>query len=187
MPLNGSQTTAGERDLAFWRDSQYRGPFIYVLQALPSTPVKVGYATDVQRRIAVLQTGNPYRLRALYVIPADQRLEGWLHRYMRDSRLGGEWFDGPNVAGYLEQIRDMAESMVQEHSAVDGPPAPTLFEEYSRWIPYRLRRSRPGRSRPEDPGTRRFVEPDPVPPEEVEARLRAHWMRPVRGERLDAA
>lgn len=70
--------------------------FIYVIG--PETgAVKIGIATDVQKRRSALQTGHPQRLSVLYQLPVHskdaQSIEAHAHWLMKDCRLSGEWFD----------------------------------------------------------------------------------------------
>ncbi len=69
-------------------------------------PVKIGVAGDVARRHASLQSGNPQRLRRLFVIEgAGRAMEQWLHARFSEHRTGGEWFRfAPEIAGFLRTI-----------------------------------------------------------------------------------
>lgn len=174
--MAAGEKTQGELDLRYWRRCGYGGDFVYVLQALPSTPVKVGYTNDVDARIRTLQTGNPYQLRPLTVIPAGQRLEAWLHQHMHTLRLSGEWFDGAELQHHLVQIGEMAAAIRAAHNKAqpDAPP----FEDFAAWIPYRIRRKALERARSEVEV--RYVDPAPVDIAEAQANLRAHYLRPAR-------
>lgn len=62
-----------------------------------NAPVKIGVTRDIESRVSALQTGNPYQLICKAFIPCsnkDQayRLESFLHRQFKKSRLIGEWF-----------------------------------------------------------------------------------------------
>jgi hypothetical protein len=55
--------------------------------------VKVGFTTSLKRRLAEIQTCNPYPLEFLAVISqATPSLEGVFHRIWRGRRAQGEWF-----------------------------------------------------------------------------------------------
>lgn len=63
-------------------------------------PVKIGVASDVNRRLLELQTSNPHKLTVIAAIPCDSRmmafnLEGTLHKLVAEKydRLCGEWFN----------------------------------------------------------------------------------------------
>lgn len=169
----------GERALRHWEERGYGGGFVYVLQALPLTPVKVGYTTGLAARVATLQTGNPFRLRCLYLAPAEQRLETWLHRLLRDARQSGEWFEGESVPGVLRNFREMADRMVADNS--------TEYLAYTGWIPFRTARGSAGAQtfargsvQLKDDLTFRQVEPTPLTDEEKRENLRKRYMRPAR-------
>lgn len=73
-------------------------------------PVKIGYATDPDRRLAELQVGSPERLVLFAVIPGDRADESRLHAHLRAYRLRGEWFKpvAPvlDAGGLLDAYRD---------------------------------------------------------------------------------
>lgn len=59
--------------------------------------VKIGIAASLPNRIKQLQTGNPRKLKAMYVIEADNqrnalKIESDLHNYFKEKRCIGEWF-----------------------------------------------------------------------------------------------
>lgn len=91
--------TLGDRHLAFWASHLASPSFVYVIQGDQGGPIKVGVAKDVRGRMLVLQTGNPYRLRLLYVMPGAHDLEWQFHQKLKAGRTYGEWFDGPLVEG----------------------------------------------------------------------------------------
>jgi len=72
------------------------GPFglIYAIQGPPGTPVKIGFSTPraLQRRLASLQTGNPYQLRILCHAQGYLRDERKAHAVLEADGLVGEWF-----------------------------------------------------------------------------------------------
>lgn len=57
-------------------------------------PVKIGMADSVSARLAQLQTGSPWPLRLLGVVPGGAVEERDLHRRFAHLRLRGEWFEG---------------------------------------------------------------------------------------------
>lgn len=70
------------------------GDFVYVMQCEPG-PVKVGVATSVTARCAMLQTGNPYlvKVTAAFMCSQSIRVEREAHRLLGRNRMCGEWFD----------------------------------------------------------------------------------------------
>lgn len=67
--------------------------------------VKIGLSNDVTRRITSIQTGYPYPLSILCVIPGDGKLEQELQRIFSPLRTNGEWFryDG-RIRAYIGTI-----------------------------------------------------------------------------------
>lgn len=59
----------------------------------PDGLVKIGYSSDVQRRMVELRRRFQCELTLLAVIPGDRDLERDLHDEHRDARRVGEWFD----------------------------------------------------------------------------------------------
>ncbi len=70
-----------------------RGIVYFISADHEDAPVKIGFTTrSIKSRIAGLQTGSHWPLRAVYAIGGDQRLEGLIHRMFDHHRLYGEWF-----------------------------------------------------------------------------------------------
>ncbi len=62
-----------------------------------NSPVKIGVTSNIEGRIANLQTGNPYILTCKALIPCEDkgqayRLESYLHTRFKKKRMNGEWF-----------------------------------------------------------------------------------------------
>lgn len=62
-----------------------------------NSPVKIGVTSDIDSRIASLQTGNPYILKCKALIPCKDKnqaynLESYLHDRFKKKRMVGEWF-----------------------------------------------------------------------------------------------
>lgn len=72
--------------------------FVYFVQAgSKKGPIKIGYATDVDKRISELQVGCPFTLNLIFKLPAKserhaQSLESWFHDRFQKRRIRGEWF-----------------------------------------------------------------------------------------------
>jgi hypothetical protein len=65
---------------------------IYFITNSEAETVKIGYATDVRRRLESLQTGNHVKLLLYSGFPATAHLERVLHRAVKDLRIFNEWF-----------------------------------------------------------------------------------------------
>lgn len=87
---------------------------VYFIQAGDDGPVKVGRSADPRDRLMQLQTSHFAVLHLRAVVAGGPRLEGELHRRLRDHRLLGEWFSpAPEVLAAMaeyasEQIRLVA-------------------------------------------------------------------------------
>lgn len=60
--------------------------------------VKIGVAASLPNRVKQLQTGNPRKIKAMFVIPAavqsdSLKTERKLHEYFGKKKVLGEWFD----------------------------------------------------------------------------------------------
>ncbi|MGW4808738.1 GIY-YIG nuclease family protein [Kitasatospora sp. NPDC004272] len=69
------------------------GSCVYLVTGAAGGPVKIGCTTDLQRRLAALQCGSPFKLQLLATFTGGQELEAALHRLLASHRLEGEWFD----------------------------------------------------------------------------------------------
>lgn len=82
---------------------------IYVLQAPPLMPVKIGFtrAERIDFRIQCLQTGCPYPLRVIASATGLPVQERRVHALLAQYRLTGEWFEWtPAVRELVDQIAD---------------------------------------------------------------------------------
>lgn len=66
--------------------------FISSKSPTESKCVKIGTSTDPVKRLNELQTGNPYKLKLLGVLPGSFMTEKALHEAFSDYKLEGEWF-----------------------------------------------------------------------------------------------
>ena len=88
--------------------------YVYFVQKKdsPNSPIKVGYTTNLKRRLRSLQTGNPHKLdvKAAIVCPTKIdaiKLERSIHWIAQGKfeRLEGEWF---MVQGSWKKLIKMA-------------------------------------------------------------------------------
>lgn len=64
--------------------------YVYLIDS--GHTVKIGYARNPRKRLALLQTGNDEPLRLVAAIPGTKRLERELHELFAGDRVRGEWF-----------------------------------------------------------------------------------------------
>lgn len=73
--------------------------FVYLVRMFTgdesADPVKIGFATNVARRLEGLQTGNPCQLVLVGAFRASKRDEAAMHSTTSARRIRGEWF-APN-------------------------------------------------------------------------------------------
>jgi hypothetical protein len=65
---------------------------IYAIQAGESGPIKIGKAKNPSWRIKELQTGQHENLRILAVADIPDHNEQWMHNFLAEHRIRGEWF-----------------------------------------------------------------------------------------------
>ena len=61
--------------------------------------IKIGHASNVERRLLELQVGNPEKLHVLATIPIESKkqahnIERWMHYRFKRLHIRGEWFRG---------------------------------------------------------------------------------------------
>lgn len=102
---------AGERDAARWAEAHARAVAarcalrdaalelmtgdeqrVYFCQLESDGPIKIGISFDAKKRVAGLQTANPYKLTLLGHVPGGALLEDALHKRFATDRIHGEWF-----------------------------------------------------------------------------------------------
>ena len=97
--------------------------YVYFLEAPKSKLIKIGYGSDVKRRVMRLQTGSPERLCILGVLPSMDpiNLERHLHRKFADLRVHGEWFKrSPGLTRLLNTLLPVD----IDGLAIDSSPQP---------------------------------------------------------------
>ena len=72
-------------------ESEPRLGCVYFIEG-PGRAIKIGYARNLTKRLAALQTSSPVRLRVLATVPGGSRLEREYHRQFAVYALHGEWF-----------------------------------------------------------------------------------------------
>lgn len=168
--MKGTSLTGASGSLPEYADLSR---LVYVVQAVDDAPIKIGVASDVEKRLASLQTGNPRALQLLHVLPGDGALEWSLHKSLAADRLVGEWFDGERTREFLLVAPDLAEWAKHEFERTQALPDYRRFHAWP-WI-------EPASTSGHKPLTIRHMEPSPsVDPDEAKRRLVAHWTRPRR-------
>ena len=66
--------------------------FIYAIEAEGREYIKIGFSTNVERRLAALQTGTPDELRLIAHWPGTLAEERQIHLKLKEWRIVREWF-----------------------------------------------------------------------------------------------
>lgn len=75
---------------------------VYAIQAIDGGPIKVGYSSSPEQRLAQLQTAHHAELVILYAFEAEPRHEALLQEELFELRVRGEWYaDEPQVLLHL--------------------------------------------------------------------------------------
>lgn len=69
-----------------------REPLVYFIQAAPGWPIKIGFTTNMTKRLRALRGESGLRFEVLAVMEGSIKIESGLHRRFRDHRIVGEWF-----------------------------------------------------------------------------------------------
>lgn len=112
----------GKQRLAFWSGQDYEGGFVYLIQGERHTPVKLGYSTNVPRRVRELQCSNPAELHVLDVVPGTEATERQMHKHLAPYRLRHEWFRYEEAIAAWMAFRLLADQAVQFFLATGRVP-----------------------------------------------------------------
>lgn len=66
---------------------------VYFIKNSSTGHIKIGFSTNLKKRLAQLQGASSVRLEIVTVIPGDMSLEKTYHTIFKEKRLQGEWFD----------------------------------------------------------------------------------------------
>lgn len=81
---------------------------VYIIKAVGTDRVKIGWSQDVDARIRSLQTGCPYQIEVINVIATAPEMERRIHGWLSQYRIHGEWFVLPN--DIAERLADVTEA-----------------------------------------------------------------------------
>jgi hypothetical protein len=96
----------------------------------PLRPIKIGIASNPEKRIASIQTGSPRRLKILTYFDTPNRdiakkFETAFHNHYQAKRLAGEWFDVDPIEAlqlacnsfrnYLERMAPSLDVPLEDH------------------------------------------------------------------------
>lgn len=79
-------------------------PVVYFIQLGEGGPIKIGFTTNLDKRIKALQTASPDNLILLAAVEGSERTERGLHARFGEHRQRGEWFaPAPEILEYIEE------------------------------------------------------------------------------------
>lgn len=91
---------------------------VYFVLAESSRQIKIGYARDLEGRIAVMRNGSPERLTVIATIDGSRTLEKELHTRFADLRERGEWFrEAEPLVSYLRRLNERYRPDTQAEAA----------------------------------------------------------------------
>lgn len=80
---------------------------VYFITARASGTVKVGYSTNIRKRLIDLQTSASVQLAMEFSCAGDRELERTLHAFLKPYRVSGEWFRyGPHIHDLIDELCD---------------------------------------------------------------------------------
>ena len=85
--------------------------FVYFIQAGKEPKVKIGITNSIDNRLKQLQTGCPYPLNILAIIPGGRKKEKELHKRFEKYSEIGEWF---SLSGDLQDFVDKLRSLTDK-------------------------------------------------------------------------
>lgn len=95
---------------------------IYFLLSPETNTVKIGFTTNVDKRLSVLQTGSPYQLQLVKVISGSPRKEKQLHQKFAEYNIRGEWFTWcDTIKNYVDELTPYKENISNDEDFVKCP------------------------------------------------------------------
>lgn len=67
--------------------------FVYFFRTWDSGKIKIGFTSNLSRRLDQLESACGERLDQVYAFVGDRDMEQMLHRHFAEERLHGEWFE----------------------------------------------------------------------------------------------
>jgi DNA-binding Xre family transcriptional regulator len=106
------------------------GGILYAIKAVGTSLVKIGYTTgSVEKRLKILQTGQPFKLEVLCILPVESDVRGQevlLHAFLAQEHRRGEWFELRDEPCDLAQLLLRAIQFGQEHPTKDVSPGTVI-------------------------------------------------------------
>lgn len=81
---------------------------VYVVERMNDRAVKIGWTSDVERRMQELRKDTHQDVSLIGCAPADKPLELAMHAHFADRRIDGEWFAVSATDAFAELVRRVA-------------------------------------------------------------------------------
>lgn len=95
---------------------------IYFILSSEINAVKIGFTTNVEQRLSVLQTGSPHELKLVKVISGSPRKEKQLHKKFAEYNIRGEWFHWNDVIkNYVETLTPYKDAVTTNEDFIRCP------------------------------------------------------------------
>lgn len=89
--------------------------FTYFILCSRTNSVKIGIAKDIDSRLKVLQTANPFQLSILDY--TEGNIEKTLHKKFEHLKTKGEWFKySDEIKSYLLELKEFKENAIGDNS-----------------------------------------------------------------------
>jgi hypothetical protein len=100
--------------------------YVYFISTANERAVKIGWSSNIAKRLDNLQAANPETLRLVGVVQAGKAKEAEYHKRFRGQKIRGEWYRLPGpIRGFLEMLwaRRVArwETSKKAQKRVDSP------------------------------------------------------------------
>ena len=96
--------------------------FVYVFLDEQADAVKIGVSTDPKLRLGQAQVGNPRELMLVVACPATVAMEKYMHSYLSEWRVRGEWFAlSTEVLCVLSLLMAAEDTAVELVESGEGP------------------------------------------------------------------
>ena len=90
--------------------------YVYLIQSLGDSHYKIGVSINPKRRMIILQTGHPHKLKLVdkYQSEFAYQIEKILHRRYKHLHTEGEWFymDISNEVNFKKECQQIEENIV---------------------------------------------------------------------------
>jgi hypothetical protein len=96
--------------------------YVYFIATQSERAVKIGWSTNIAKRLDILQSANPEKLRLVGVVQAGKAKEAEYHKRFGGHRIRGEWYRLPGpIRSFLKMLWDQKVARWEKQRGVDSP------------------------------------------------------------------